>query len=60
MLHLKHGHYQVPVSHGCQATEQLWKLDFVYILYSSVGRQQGAHLTHAFLKILFENIEYIL
>ena len=36
-----------------------WKLDYLYILYSSVARQHEAHLRQAFLTILFENIEYI-
>ena len=50
---------QVPVSHGCLATTQLWIWDNLYILYSSVARQQGEHLIRVFSKILFENIEYI-
>ena len=58
-MHIKYGHLHVPVSHGYLATTQLSKLDYLFILYSSVARQQGTHLIHAFLKILFDNIEYI-
>ena len=28
---------------------QLWKLDYLYILYSSFAMQQGVHLMHALL-----------
>ena len=41
------------------STTQLWKLDYLYVLYSSVARQQGAHLIHALIMLLFENIEFI-
>ena len=43
----------IQVSQGCLATAQLWKLDYLYILYSSVARQQGGHLIRAFEKLLF-------
>ena len=58
----KDGHKQVSVSHGYLATTELCLLDYLYILYSSVARQQGAHLILVFFfkkKILFENIVYI-
>ena len=45
---LRFGPYTI--SHGCLAITRLWKLDYLYILYSSVAMQQGVHLIHAFLK----------
>ena len=47
MLHIKYGHLHVKVSHGCLAAKQLWKLNFLYILYSGVARQQGVQLKRA-------------
>ena len=50
MLHIKYDHLHVAVSHGCLATTQLSKLDYLYILYSSVSKQQGSHLIRTFFK----------
>ena len=46
MLHIKYGHYHVQVSHGCLATRQLWKMDWLLSLYLTVARQQRTHLIH--------------
>ena len=47
---IKYGHLHVKVSHGCLAATQLWKLDYLYVLYSGVPRQQGVRLIRAFFR----------
>ena len=54
MLQIRYGHYHEQVGHGCLATRQMWKRDWLLSLYFTVARQQGTHLTSVFLKKMFK------